>query len=102
FLFPGIITADIVDYDETRTNTRREAMFYGAQNMLEKAATAFAPLVFALILLAGDTAENPLGIRLVGPVGAAFVLLAFLSFRAYSLSYGADEAGEEQPAQASQ
>jgi glycoside/pentoside/hexuronide:cation symporter, GPH family len=86
FLFPGIITADIVDYDATRTDTRREAMFYGTQNLLEKFATAFSPLVFALVLLAGDSEANPLGVRLVGPVAGVLVFAAFLSFRRYSLN----------------
>ncbi|MBE0611612.1 MAG: MFS transporter [Dehalococcoidia bacterium] len=86
FLFPNILTADIVDYDAERTNTRREAMFYGTQNMVEKAATALSPLIFAAILLAGDTSANPLGIRLVGPVAGVLVFIAFLSFRRYSLA----------------
>jgi glycoside/pentoside/hexuronide:cation symporter, GPH family len=85
FLFPNILTADIVDDDAERNHTRREAMFYGAQNMVEKAATAGSPLIFALILLAGDSAENPLGIRLVGPVAGLLVLVAWVSFRKYSL-----------------
>lgn len=86
FLFPNIITADIVDDDETRTATRREAMFYGAQNQVEKLATALAPLLFALILLAGDSTEDPLGIRLVGVVAGAAVLVGFLAFRPYRLN----------------
>jgi GPH family glycoside/pentoside/hexuronide:cation symporter len=86
FLFPNILTADIVDYDAERTETRREAMFYGTQNMVEKAATALSPLIFAGILLAGDTSDNPLGIRLVGPVAGLLVLAAFISFRKYSLA----------------
>ena len=61
-------------------------MFYGTQNMLEKTATAFSPLMFALVLLAGDSAADPLGIRLVGPVAGITVLLAFVSFRHYSLA----------------
>jgi GPH family glycoside/pentoside/hexuronide:cation symporter len=85
FFFPNIITADIVDDDATRTDTRREAMFYGTQNMLEKTATAFSPLIFALVLLAGDTSEDPLGIRLVGPVAGLLVLGAWISFRRYTL-----------------
>ncbi len=85
FLFPNIITADIVDYDQSRTATRREAMFYGTQNLLEKLATAVSPLLFALVLLAGDSEANPLGIRLVGPVAGALVLLGYLAFRRYTL-----------------
>jgi Na+/melibiose symporter-like transporter len=93
YLCPGVITADIIDYDATRTDTRREALFYGAQNTLEKLATAVAPLIFALVLVAGDTRDDPLGIRLIGPVAGVLVLLAFLSFRRYSLIEQGDEAG---------
>ena len=60
-------------------------MFYGTQNLLEKSASAFSPLIFALVLLAGDSAENPLGIRLVGPVAGALVLIGWFSFRRYAL-----------------
>ena len=94
FLFPNIITADIVDYDQTRTNTRREAMFYGTQNLLEKLATAVSPLLFALVLLAGDSADNPLGVRLVGPVAAVLVFIGYLAFRRYSLVDGGVAAGD--------
>lgn len=86
FLFPNILTADIIDYDASRTDTRREAMFYGTQNMVEKAATAFSPLIFAFVLLLGDSGDNPLGVRLVGPVAGLLVFIAFLSFRKYSLN----------------
>jgi glycoside/pentoside/hexuronide:cation symporter, GPH family len=86
FLFPGILTADIVDYDVSRTDTRREAMFYGTQNMLEKLASAMSPLLFALVLLAGDSEAHPLGVRLVGPAAGLLVLGAFLSFRRYTLA----------------
>ena len=51
YLFPNIITADIVDEDATRTGTHREAMYYGAQNQVEKLATALTPLLFALVLV---------------------------------------------------
>lgn len=85
FLFPNILTADIVDDDAERSGDSRAAMFYGTQNLLEKLATSFTPLIFALILVAGDTAEDPLGVRLVGPIAAALVLIGYLAFRRYSL-----------------
>ena len=85
FMLPGILIADIVDHDARRTSTRREGMFYGTQNLLEKSAYAFAPLIFAIVLLAGDSAEDPLGIRLVGPVSAVLVLVGWFTFRRYSL-----------------
>ena len=85
FMLPNILIADIVDHDAERTSTRREGMFYGTQNLLEKSASAFAPLIFALVLLAGDTADDPFGIRLVGPVGGVLLLIGWFSFRRYAL-----------------
>ena len=85
YLFPNVITADIVDDDAARRLTRREAMFYGAQNQVEKLATALSPLLFALVLLAGDSAEHPAGVRLIGPVAGLLVLGGWLAFRRYTL-----------------
>jgi len=85
FLFPAALTADIVDYDETQTSLRREATYYGAQNFVEKTATSVAPLLLALVLLLGDTAEDPLGLRLAGPLAGLIVLAGYLVFRRYEL-----------------
>ena len=85
FLFPGIITADITDDDAGNTGSQRAGMFYGAQNLVEKLASSVTPLLFALLLLAGDSASDPLGVRLVGPAAGLFVLLGYLSFRRYRL-----------------
>jgi GPH family glycoside/pentoside/hexuronide:cation symporter len=107
FTFPNAITADIIDYDEQLTGTRREAIYYGAQATLEKAAGAlYAPLL-AFILLLGETADDPLGIRLAGPVAGVAALLGYLFFRGYRLpdhvtadslrESGFNTAGEIQP-----
>jgi Na+/melibiose symporter-like transporter len=85
FLFPAALTADIVDYDETQTSMRREATYYGAQNFVEKTATSVAPLLLALVLLLGDTAEDPLGLRLAGPLAGLIVFAGYLVFRRYEL-----------------
>ena len=85
FLLPGAITADIADYDELRTGMRREGMFYAAQNLFLKISSSFSPLLLALILTLGETPENPLGIRLVGPVAGAITFLGFWLFRGYRL-----------------
>lgn len=85
FLFPAALTADIVDYDETQTSMRREATYYGAQNFVEKTATSVSPLLLALVLLLGDTAEDPLGLRLAGPLAGLIVLAGYLVFRRYEL-----------------
>ena len=85
YLFPAVLTADIIDYDAARTGMRREATYYGAQNFVEKLATSLAPGLLALVLLLGRTSENPAGIRAVGPVAAAIALAGWFVFRRYDL-----------------
>jgi GPH family glycoside/pentoside/hexuronide:cation symporter len=85
YLFPAPLTADIIDYDSLRTGMRREATYYGAQNFVEKTTSALAPLVLGLLLELGRSSEDPLGVRLVGPVAALLVLAGFLTFRGYDL-----------------
>lgn len=85
FTFPNAITADIIDYDEVRTGMRREAIYYGSQQTIEKwAGSLFAPILAGILLL-GETVDNPLGIRLAGPVAGAAALLGYLFFRGYRL-----------------
>ena len=86
FLFPNVLTADIADDSAEKTGTRREAMFYGSQNMIEKFAISLGPLIFSIVLLAGDSAANPLGVRLVGPVAGLLVFAGFMAFRSYRLA----------------
>lgn len=85
YLFPAALTADIVDDDALRTGMRREAMYFGTQNFVEKTTTALAPLLLGGLLALGRTAEDPLGIRLVGPVAALLVLAGWVVFRGYTL-----------------
>lgn len=85
FLFPPNLTADIIDDELQRTGLRREATYYGAQNFVERTATAVGQPLVVLLLLLGRTADNPLGIRLVGPVAGLIVFLGYLSFRRYRL-----------------
>ena len=84
-LFPGTLTADICDDDANRTGMRREATFFGTQNFVEKTTGSAAPLLLGLLLSLGNTADNPLGIRLVGPVAGALVLVGWLVFRRFDL-----------------
>ena len=85
FLLPKAITADITDYDELRTGVRREGMFYATQNLFEKMGSSFEPLVLAGVLLLGETTEDPLGIRLVGPVAGVVAFFGFWLFKGYKL-----------------
>ena len=84
-LLPKAITADITDYDELRTGMRREGMFYATQNLFEKIGSSFSPLLLALVLLLGETTENPWGLRVVGPVAGIIAFFGFWLFRGYRL-----------------
>jgi len=85
FTFPNAIQADIIDYDAIHTGLRREAIYYGTQATLEKIASSLFPIILALLLILGSTADDPLGIRLVGPVAGLVSLIGFLTFRGYRL-----------------
>ncbi len=84
-LMPRALTADIADYDEIRTGMRREAMFFTTQNLFEKFGSSFSTLALALILLLGETADDPLGIRLLGPIAGAIALVGYFVFKGYRL-----------------
>ncbi len=85
YLFPAALTADIADDDALRTGMRREAMYFGTQNFVEKTTTSLAPLLLGALLTLGRTAEDPLGIRLAGPAAGVLVLAGWAVFRAYKL-----------------
>jgi len=85
FAFPNAIMADIIDYDALRTGERREALYYGAQNTVEKWVGSISTAVLAALFLAGETADDPLGIRLIGPVAGVIALIGFAFFRGYRL-----------------
>ena len=85
FVFPNAFMADIADYDALRTGMRREGMYYGTQNVVEGIVEAFYAMILAGLLLLGGTADNPIGIRLVGPVAGLAVLGGYVVFRGYTL-----------------
>jgi GPH family glycoside/pentoside/hexuronide:cation symporter len=83
--FPNALIADICDYDAVLTGHRREAMFYAMHATIEKTAGALAPAILTALLMLGQTAGDPLGIRLVGPVAGLLTLAGYLYFRGYRL-----------------
>lgn len=83
--FPNALLADITDYDTVLTGQRREATFYATHETLQKIAGAAAPGLLTLLLLIGSTADDPLGIRLVGPVAGVLALAGYVVFRRYWL-----------------
>lgn len=85
YLFPGPLLADICDADAEVSGQHREGVFYGGFSFAIKSVGAIAPLLLGLVLLLGDDADDPLGVRLVGPVAALVVAVAWLLFRNFTL-----------------
>jgi GPH family glycoside/pentoside/hexuronide:cation symporter len=85
FVFPNALMADIIDYDAHLTGHRREATYYATQNLIETLVLALHSVILAGLLDLGGTPENPLGIRLVGPVAGLSIFIGWLIFRRYTL-----------------
>ena len=85
FMLPKGLTADIADYDAMITGERREAMFYATQNFFEKITFALPPALLSLVLLLGDTTEDPLGIRMAPVVAGFLALLGVTLWHRYRL-----------------
>ncbi|MEW6200420.1 MAG: MFS transporter [bacterium] len=80
------IIADIADYDEKLTGKRREAMFFGAQGILQKYTIGLTFFIQGFLFNRyGYSEANPLGIKLLGPVTSIFVLIGLLVFIFYPL-----------------
>ena len=60
-------------------------MFYATQNFFEKVTYALPPLLLSLVLQLGDSAEDPLGIRLAPLVAGVLVLVGFVLWPRYRL-----------------
>ncbi|MEZ4523841.1 MAG: MFS transporter [Thermomicrobiales bacterium] len=85
YIFPGPLIADIADQDLETSGIRREGTFYAGQTTVDKTVGSLSPLLLGLILLLGNTADAPLGVRLVGPAAGALALIAFIVFRRFDL-----------------
>jgi Na+/melibiose symporter-like transporter len=100
YLVPWSMVPDVIELDELETGQRREGIFYGFFVFLQKMGLAVGLFISGWALeLSGyinSTAANPdpvqpasalLAMRvLIGPVGAAVLLLSFLAVRAYPIT----------------
>jgi glycoside/pentoside/hexuronide:cation symporter, GPH family len=86
FVLPRPLLADVIDHDEKKTGLRREAMYTGMSGVVEKLGEAVATgAVSYLFHFLGRSASQPLGLRLIGLVGAVALGGGLLLFRRYPL-----------------
>jgi len=87
-MLPMAFAAEITDYDETVTGQRREGIYFATWSLFDQVINGAAAAIVPLILLAGSSHNSPhgaLGVRLLGPIGGAMMLAAFVIFRKYPL-----------------
>ena len=95
-VLPESIFPDVIDWDEVRTNSRREGMYYGAVNFLRKLSSAFAIFIALQILgwfgyqappegatIFQQAPQTLLSIRILSGPLVALLLLALLGFTWY-------------------
>lgn len=84
FILPDALVGEITDIDETKTGRRREAMYFGTQGLVLKVFLGVSSVILTLLFrMFGFTAGRPLGVQLIGPVAAFFILVGFLAFLRY-------------------
>ncbi len=81
---PDAIVAAVSDLEERLSGQRREAMYFGAQGFILKLALGLSTIITGVLLdYFGKTADQPLGIRLTGPVAAIFIVIGAIIFFYY-------------------
>ncbi|MGC9347306.1 MAG: MFS transporter [Anaerolineae bacterium] len=87
-MLPPAFGAEITDYDEELTGERREGIYYATWGFLDQVTQGVAAAVLPLILFLGRShtdPQGPVGVRVVGLLGGALMLMAFLIFLKYPL-----------------
>lgn len=83
-ILPTVILGQLIDLDEARTGANRAAMYYGVQGLFTKWVYAAGAAIFSFLLSAyGRSAEEPLGVLLVGPVAGSFCVIAAFLYTLY-------------------
>ena len=82
-VLPHVVVSQLIDADAKRTGSSRAAMFFGVQGLLTKWVYGLSTWCFTFLLASyGNSAQEPWGVVLVGPVAGALCLLS-LGFYAF-------------------
>jgi GPH family glycoside/pentoside/hexuronide:cation symporter len=83
-VLPHVLMAQVIDLDARRTGANRSAMFYGVQGLLTKWVYQVSLALMSFLLVRfGASAEEPLGVVLIGPVAAALCALSLVLWALY-------------------
>ncbi len=86
FVLPNAFIADIADHGASMCDHRLEGAYFGVQGFLNKVCMGLSSLAVGYVLgTFGYSASKPLGILLIGPLAAAFVVAGVAVFSEYEL-----------------
>ena len=83
-ILPTVILGQLIDLDHARTGAGRAAMYYGVQGLMTKWVYAASAALMSYLLSAyGRSAEEPLGVLLIGPVAGSLCLVSAVFYSFY-------------------
>ena len=78
-VLPNAMIGDLAEFRLPDGSNPGEAIYYGLQGLLQKGVIGVVTLASGLLFdLFGNTPTDPLGIRLTGPIGAAFAVASVI------------------------
>ena len=81
---PHVLISQLIDADALRTGANRAAMYFGVQGFLTKWVYGLSLWVMTLLMARfGNSADEPLGVLLIGPVAGVACLVGALAFLRY-------------------
>lgn len=83
-ILPNAVVADLVEADAIQNGGQKAAIFFAARSFMMKMGISLANLIFPSLLLLGNSADNPIGVRATAVVAAGFCLLGWIFFRQYN------------------
>lgn len=80
-LLPNAIVSDLAEYDGITTGSKREAMYFGAQGLLQKINLGISTMTLTFLFsVFGKDIAKPLGVRLSGPVAGLICIVGIILF----------------------
>ena len=83
-VLPFVLIGQVIDYDSQRTGANRAAIYFGIQGLLTKGMFGLASASVAYLFSRfGNSADEPLGVLLIGPLAGGACALSALIFTLY-------------------
>ena len=83
-VIPNAMISDLAEYDAINTGSKREAMYFGAQGLLQKINLGISTLILAFLFSSfGKDLARPLGVKLSGPIAGIVCIIGIVLFIFY-------------------